>query len=97
MADNDRFVIQNIGTKENCNMQKNGSGSVALCRLKNIYDLDLNDCSKCEEGKTRTEYEDIINKVTAKTLDKLSAYATDIEKSEEIAKAVCSRLFGEGE
>ena len=48
-------------------------------------------------NKMVSEYEDIINKVTAKTLDKLSAYATDIEKSEEIAKAVVARLFGEGE
>ena len=91
MADNDRFVIQKIQTNKKCFFrEQDGIESHPRTRClidpQSYYYVFDSDCKKCEEGRTRAEYEDIILQI-AKTA----------VTAETLAKDICDRLFGEGE
>lgn len=114
MADNDRFVIQKITTNKKCFFREQ-DGINQHPRTRCLIDPQSyeyvfdSDCKKCEEGKTRAEYEDMIaesiyncsvdslsiswNKVKEETTLHNTKFYNNILKQ---AKAVVDRLFGGG-
>lgn len=113
MADNDRFIIQKITTNKKCFFREQ-DGIELHPRTRCLIDPQSyeyvfdSDCKKCEEGKTRAEYEDMIaENIYKQILNEKLKYSTcgmpDFVaenfkiKAKNYAKAVVDRLFGEGE
>lgn len=101
MADNDRFVIQKITTNKKCFFREQ-DGINQHTRTRCLIDPQSyeyvfdSDCKKCQEGKTISEYEDMILQTINKELDKVLKNGEKINNI-GLAKAVVDRLFGEGE